>query len=54
MVLKKDKEAPDQDGECIDHKTAQYDVSFGQQLGSDINVSGFKLLFAEREPTIRR
>ena len=54
MVLRKVEESPDKDTERIDRKAAEYDVSLGKQLGSDVSVSGFKLLFAEREPTIRR
>ena len=49
------KEVSHQDADTIEEKKlTQNEVTLGKQLGSDINVSGFKLLFEEREPTVRR
>ena len=41
--------------ECPEKMRAkEIDSTLGKQLGNDINVSGFNIIFSEREPAIRR
>ena len=53
MVLIQVEEPHRVDGESRDMMGEQ-DTTIGKQLGSEINISGLKLIFGNQEPSIRR
>ena len=57
MVLEMARESPHRTAECAEKTNMtqnENDATLCKQLATEINVSGFNFIVAEREPVIRR